>query len=117
MQQIRTSDTGHAAPPLATQGECYLVRRSAGCGCCPEEVRFFGPWLDKDEAEEYAAEQRKNEQYKTREFSVGTAAYELAGNWLILKERYALQDTFIDVPGRESWDKELEDFEKLFTYF
>ncbi|WJJ55048.1 hypothetical protein [Xanthomonas phage RTH11] len=117
MQQTRISDTGYSSPPLATQGECFLVRRSAGCGCCPEEVRFFGPWLNKDEAEEYAVEQRKDERYSNREFSVGSVSYEIANNWLILKERYALQDTFIDLPGRESWNKELEDFEKLFSYF
>lgn len=109
----------HLSLPAPSTGTCFIVRRSPGCGCCPDEATYYGPWLEKANAQAFADERKKHGEDRDRHFEVGqNIPYEIAGRFLILKDRYALDRGFIDGSnGDEIWDKEMEDYGKLYTYF
>lgn len=102
---------------MVEAGECYLVRRSPGCGCCPEDAAFFGPWKNKKEAEAFAAYQKESgdRDYRDRYWTVRDVRYEVAGPWIILRDHYATKNQWFDGQDHTTvWDKELEDFERFY---
>jgi hypothetical protein len=106
-------------PIVPEKGNCFIVRRSPGCGCCPEEATYFGPWLSKEQAETFATIQKQSYENRDRHYEVGqNIPYEIAGRFLVLKERYALDRGFADDSSPETaYDKELEDYSRLYRYF
>lgn len=106
-------------PQTPHSGKCWLIRRSPGCGCCPHEATYYGPWLDRKGADEYVEHTLKREadgHYKNRIFDVKEVPYEIAGRFIVLNECYATTQQFIDAEGSENYYKQLDDYEKLFSY-
>lgn len=104
---------------VVESGLCYIVRRSPGCGCCPNEASYYGPWKNKQDAEAFANYQKHDgdRDYRDRHWTVGEVSYEQAGTWIILRQRYATQNVWCEPQEHPTvWDKELEDYERLFSY-
>lgn len=108
-----------AIPPglMVENGSCYIVRKSPGCGCCPEEAKYYGPWLSKEGAEAFALCHQDQKENRNRNFTVAEVPYVTAGRFIIIKDHYATENAWADNERPEhQWSIELEDFERIYGY-
>lgn len=108
---------GVPAGLMLETGECYIVRRSPGCGCCPQEAVYYGPWLEPEEAALFATYHTDHGDMRHRNWTVCKVPYEVAGRWIILKDHYATSNPWGDRSDPSlTWDKTLEEFEQIYSY-
>lgn len=97
------------------QGVCYIVKVSTGCTCCSNENFMDGPYRRKDSAEArgtfHKIHRTLSSQYaEDGHQNVIEIPYEIAGDWIILDERYATKGPFLDDAPNERWEDELTMF-------
>lgn len=96
---------------------CFIVRVSTGCTCCANENFMEGPFLTRERAESTAEHHRRNRTLSSQYAENGRqeileATYELAGDWIILDEKYAIKGKFADDPEDEEYHERLDMFDR-----
>lgn len=81
--------------------KCFLVRVSTGCTCCSNENFIQGPYLEKEAAEACADTHKRHRTLSSQYAADGCqelleVPYEIAGDWIILDNRYAVKGSFTD---------------------
>jgi len=96
---------------------CYLLRVSTGCTCCANENFIEGPFLTKEGAKKRAEYHKENRTLSSQYASNGNqeileTTYEIAGEWIILDDKYAVKGKFMDDPEDCEYHERLDMFDR-----
>lgn len=96
---------------------CFAVRVSTGCTCCASDNFIEGPYRRKEAAEASARSHQRSRTLRSQYAESGRQEilelpYEMAGEWIILDEKYAVKAPFLDERESITFDDRLEMFER-----
>ena len=95
--------------------KCFLVVVGTGCTCCRDDNFIEGVWRTREAAQARADYHLKYATLRSQFSDNGRANvleidYVLAGEWIILDERYAVKGPFQEDKDEDAWPEQLDQF-------